>query len=163
MKQLLAAFLFALGLIYSSCKDVPSKVYCQGFVVKETVHTPNHEQISIKYTLYCNGKCPGGIDCKKEKTYNPPQQNGLIKMEWCGCDSLPTSCDVVLKTFNSNGRIIQQADCTKWDSCPVNSDSCIQNPSRSRVDTIFNTDRSVKEFQYKDTITCDCVSRVAQH
>ena len=159
MKQLLSILVFSLCLFSSSCKDVPSRVYCNGFVVKETVRTPEHEEVSVKYTLYCNGECPEGEPCNKEIVYNPPRQNGLMKIEWCGCDSVPTACDVVLRTFSINGREIKQADCTEWNSCPVVSDSCIQNPNRSGIDTVFNDNNTISEFQYSDTITCDCVAR----
>ncbi len=158
MKQLPSILVFSLSLFYSSCKNVPSQIYCNGFVVKETIHTPEHEEISIKYTLYCNGEFTGGEPCNKEIVYNPPRQNGLSKLEWCGCDSVPNACDVVLRTFILNGREIKQADCTEWNTCPIATDSCIQNPNRSSIDTVF-TNNTIKEFRYLDTITCDCVVR----
>jgi hypothetical protein len=151
--------LLLLGVASFSCKDVPAKVYCQGFIVKETVHSADHEQLSVEYALHCNGECPNGVSCKKEKVYDPPQANGLVKIEWCGCNDTPDACDIVLKTYNTGGREIKQADCTAWDTCPTDADSCVQNPSRSRIDTVFNSDKTVKEFHYTDTLSCDCIAR----
>lgn len=150
--------LLLAALACFSCKPKPATIPCEGYVVKETVHTPDHEQLSVAYTLHCDGECPNGVSCKKEKVYDPPQANGLEKIEWCGCSDEPDSCTIVLRTFNLGGRTIQQADCTAWTTCPE-GDSCVQLPNRSRLDTVFNADRTIKELHYTDTLSCDCIAR----
>lgn len=153
-----ALCLLLAACICCSCQEGNKKGNCSGFVVKETVHNADHDQLSVKYTLYCDGECPDGVSCKKEKVYNPPQPNGLVKIEWCGCSNEPDACTIVLKTYNMNGRTIQQADCTAWTTCP-DGDSCVQNPSRSKTETVLNADNTAREYHYTDTLTCDCIAR----
>ena len=160
MKYLLAALLLGF-LLYPSCKPAKDKVYCQGFVTREILHTPDHEEISRNFTLGCNGDCPNKEKCKTlEKVYDPPQPNGLKKVEWCGCqgDSVPVYCDVLLRTYISNGRIVMQADCTPSESCPVKSDSCIQ-VNKGKIDTIRTADNKDSLYKYTDQITCECVGK----
>jgi len=151
---LLPVFLF---IIVVSCNDAADKVYCQGFVTREIVHTADHEEISRTFRLGCNGQCPGDSCAILKKEYNPVQPNGLVKEEWCGCpgDTIPRGCDIILKTYNINGRMVQQADCTPFDSCPVKTDSC-QQQNRERVDTLRTVDNRDSIYHYYTTITCEC-------
>ena len=157
MKNLLFTLLLVL-MFFLSCKPAKDKVHCQGFVIREILHTPDHEEISRNFRLDCNGECPNKEKCKPlEKVYNPPVQNGLKKVEWCGCqgDSIPTYCDVLLRTYISNGRIVMQADCTPPESCPIVSDSCTQI-NKGKVDTIRTADNRDSLYKYTDQITCEC-------
>src|SRR5258706_12455679 len=128
----LICLLATVTLLVFSCKNndkVPSKAYCQGWVVREIEQDPVYGELSHKFILHCNGKCPGGKDCDiLSISYNPPAPGNLIKEEWCGCkgDEKPKDCDVVLRTYNAGGMIVQQAECTGWGSCPTNADSCVQ-------------------------------------
>ena len=158
--------LATVTLLVLSCKnnnDVPSKVYCQGWVVRVIEQDPSHEELSRTFTLHCNGKCPGGNQCAiLSKNYDPATPGGLIKEEWCGCkgDKIPVACDVVLKTYNINGRVIQQADCTSWNTCPVKTDSCIQMPDKDmKIDTLRSVDKKDSIYRYTGTIMCECMNR----
>ncbi len=164
MKQI--CLLLSMTLLVLSCdnKDkVLSKVYCQGFVVKMVEQDPSHEELSRNLALHCNGECPNRKPCEiLSLVYNPAKAGGLIKEEWCGCkgDTAPLACDVVLKTYNINDRVIQQADCTSWNTCPVKTDSCIQMPDKDmKIDTLRSIDKKDSVYRYTATITCECMNR----
>jgi hypothetical protein len=158
--------LAAVTLLVLACNNndkVPSKVSCQGWVAREIEQDPTYGELSRKFTLHCNGKCPGGKPCEiLSLSYDPPTFGRLIKEEWCGCkgDEKPKACDVVLRTYNSNGMIVQQADCTGWNTCPTDADSCIQKNKGGRVDTLRSVAGKDSIYRYLDTITCECVNRV---
>jgi hypothetical protein len=168
MKQNIYAKLFistVVLLLVSSCNDRgKDKVYCQGQVIRDIVQDKNHDEISRKFKLLCSGDCPNKNPCKIDTvTYDPPQANGLIMKEFCGCkgDTTPRWCDVILYTYNINGRIIQQADCTPYKTCPIDTDSCIQQ-NRETVDTIRSVDHHDSLYHYHAVISCDCMNRKVQ-
>ena len=159
--------LFSVALLVLSCKNndkVPSKVYCQGWVVKVIEQNASHEELSRSFTLHCNGDCPDGKHCDSLfKNYDPAKPGGLIKEQWCGCkgDTMPMACDVVLRTFRTeDGRIIQQADCTPFNTCPAKTDSCIQQPDKdTKTDTLRSVDGKDSIYRFTGTITCECMNR----
>ncbi|PSL44290.1 hypothetical protein CLV51_106156 [Chitinophaga niastensis] len=155
---ILLSILFATG-----CKNGgKDKVYCQTFIQRETIHDKNHKELSTKYKLLCTGHCPGKDSCEKITiTYNPPLKNGLIKKQWCGCngDTIPQACDVVLYTYNFDGRIVQTADCTAFNTCPVATDSCIQQNRDIGTDTIRSADHKDSLYIYHTQISCECMNR----
>ena len=152
--------LFIFTLICFSCTNrTPDKVYCQGFVVREIIRTTDQEELSRIFTLKCNGKCPDGQDCSIiKKEFSPAKPGNIISEEWCGCtgDKAPQVCDVVLTTYNFDGRIVQQADCTKGKMCPTDSDSCVQQPAKEVIDTTRNAQGADSLYKYTGTITCEC-------
>lgn len=155
--------LLSLTLFCFSCTDkVPHKVYCQGFVVRELIRTPDQEELSRTFTLKCNGQCPGGKPCSViKKEFNPAKPGNIVSEEWCGCpgDEAPLACDVVLTTYNFDGRIVQQADCTKGTTCPTSADSCVQQPTKEVIDTIRNAQGADSLYKYTGQITCECEPR----
>jgi hypothetical protein len=152
-------------LLISSCKNrEDDKVYCQGQVIREIVHDKDHDELSRTFELACSGECPDGQNCAIQTVpYDPPRADGLIKKEFCGCkgDTIPRFCDVILYTYRMNGRIIQQADCTPFDTCPVKTDSCIQQ-NRETVDTVRSVDGKDSLYQYHTVISCECMNRKSQ-
>jgi hypothetical protein len=159
MKLILVVAIAAMLMLSCKRKKVPDKVYCQGFVVKVIETTPEGEELLRQFTLGCNGMCPGEKACEKlKREFNPPRPDGLVKEEWCGCpgDTIPAACDIVIRTFNNNGRQVQQADCTPWDTCPV-GDSCIQQPDRDRrIDTVKSVTGKDSIYRYTSTLSCEC-------
>ncbi|HVI46458.1 MAG TPA: hypothetical protein VM802_16400 [Chitinophaga sp.] len=145
------------------CKqEDKTKAYCQTFIQREIIHNKNHEELAARYKLLCTGRCPGKDSCEKITiTYNPPLPNGLAKKQWCGCrgDTMPPACDVILYTYNFGGRIVQQVDCTPPNTCPVTSDSCIQQNKETTTDTIRSADHKDSLYIYHTQISCECMNR----
>lgn len=162
-KVFIPQLLVCLSILFAAgCRGGgKGKVYCQTLIRREIVHDKNHEELSRKFQLLCGGHCPGKDSCVKITiAYNPPLPNGLIKKEWCGCegDTIPQGCDVILYTYNSHGRIVQQADCTPLNSCPIATDSCIQQ-NRETKDTVRSVDHKDSLYIYHTQITCECMNR----
>lgn len=127
------AFLSTIAiLVISSCNNQQKdKSTCQGQAVLEIVQDKKHNELSRKITLKCSGNCDGKPCDHDTVKYNPPQPDGLISKEFCGCkgDTMPRWCDVIVFTINSNGKIVPRADCTPFKTCPpptTDTDSCFQ-------------------------------------
>ena len=160
IKLLLSTILIFLG---SSCNDRENdKVYCQGQVVRDIIQDRNHDELSRTFRLFCSGNCTDKDSCKIDTViYNPPLPNGMIRKEFCGCkgDTIPRWCDIILYTYQINGRIIQQADCTPFNTCPNKTDSCIQQ-DRETVDTIRSIDQKDSLYHFHTIISCECMNRI---
>jgi len=155
----------AVFLLFSACNNrEKDKVYCQGQVIRDIIHDKNHDELSRTFELVCSGDCPDKQKCQIQTvTYDPPGAGGLIKKEFCGCkgDTIPRWCDVILYTYQINGRTIQKADCIPFNTCPNNSDSCIQQ-NRETVDTMRTVDKKDSLYHYHAVISCECMNRKNQ-
>jgi len=169
MKQNISVKLLAITavlLISHSCNNrEDDKVYCQGQVIRDIIQEKNHDEVSRTFEIACSGDCPNKKPCAIITVpYNPSLPNGLTKKQFCGCegDTIPRWCEIILYTYQIGGRTVQQADCTPFNSCPVKTDSCIQQ-NRETVDTIKSVDDHTDSlYHYHTIITCECMNRKGQ-